>query len=116
MNPLLAPELRALKNMQMKPNYSALSRKYGMDRHTIKAMYDRLDSPPPERKAKPSCLDAVREEAAMWRSFSTSSRPLSLPKLKNRPRRATSHTSFERTVLINLSWWTVRDSNPRPAD
>ena len=35
-----------------------------MDRHILKAMYGRLDSPPPERKAKPSCLGALREEAA----------------------------------------------------
>ena len=37
MNPLLAPELRAIKNMGIKPNYSELSRKFKMDRHTIKA-------------------------------------------------------------------------------
>ena len=55
MSPLLAPELRAIKNMGIKPNYSALSKKYGMDRHTVKAMYHRLDSPSPERKAKPFC-------------------------------------------------------------
>lgn len=35
-----------------------------MDRHILKAMYGRLNSPPPERKAKPSCLGALREEAA----------------------------------------------------
>ena len=28
-------ELRIYKGMNMKPNYSALQRKYGIDRHTI---------------------------------------------------------------------------------
>ena len=64
MNPLLAPELRAIKNMGIKPNYSELSRKYKMDRHTIKAAYSRLDEPQKKRKERPSALDPLREEIA----------------------------------------------------
>ena len=114
MNPLLAPELRALKNMQMKPNYSALSRKYGMDRHTIKAMYDRLDSPPPGRKAKPSCLDAVREEAAGLLSDPAVSVMAAYWYLKNEGKTSCSYSNFKQYVRKNGLRPAAQDATPHP--
>lgn len=35
----LLGELKIYKELNMKPNYSALQRKYGIDRHTIKKHY-----------------------------------------------------------------------------
>ena len=37
--------LRSLKMMEIKTNYSSLSREFRMDRHTIKKMYERPDVP-----------------------------------------------------------------------
>lgn len=114
MNPLLAPELRAIKNMQIKPNYSALSRKYGMDRHTVKAMYDRLDSPPPERKAKPSCLDAVREEAASLLSDPAVSVMAAYWYLRNEGKASCSYSNFKHYVRKNGLRPAVQDATPHP--
>lgn len=36
----LIGEIRILKDLEIKPNYSALQRKYGVDRHTIKKYFD----------------------------------------------------------------------------
>ena len=36
----LIGELRFMKTLQIKPNFSDLSRKYSVDRHTIKKYYD----------------------------------------------------------------------------
>lgn len=58
----LLTELRLNKLMGTKPNYSALSRKYGKDRHTIKKMMETMDEPRKERKKRVSCLDDLREE------------------------------------------------------
>lgn len=60
----LESELRFLKQMNIKPNYSALSREYGMDRHTIKKKMEGLDSPPRQKRPKPSSLDPLAEEIA----------------------------------------------------
>ena len=40
MNRNLLGELRIMKDYGIKPNYSALQREYGIDRHTIKKYYD----------------------------------------------------------------------------
>lgn len=60
----LESELRFLNQMNIKPNYSALSREYNMDRHTIKKKMEGLDSPPRQKRPKPSSLDPLAEEIA----------------------------------------------------
>src|SRR5574344_472210 len=57
-------ELRSLKNMEIKPNYSELSRRFKKDRHTIRKMYDSIGKGEKERKPKPSCLDSLKDEIA----------------------------------------------------
>ena len=39
-NNRLIGELRIMKDLSIKPNFSALQREYGTDRHTIKKYYD----------------------------------------------------------------------------
>ena len=114
MNPLLAPELRALKNMQIKPNYSSLSRKFGMDRHTIKAMYDRLDAPPKARKAKPSCLDALREEVTSLLSDPAVSVMSAYWYLKNEGRTSCSYSNFKHYVRKNGLRPETEGATPHP--
>lgn len=55
----LIGELRIMKELNIKPNISALSRKYKKDRHTIKKYYD--SSGVPERKK--------REFSSMWDEY-----------------------------------------------
>ena len=62
MNPCLATELRAMKNLLIKPNFSQLSRDYNKDRHTIKKMFESLDSEPKARKKRDSALDPIRAD------------------------------------------------------
>ena len=61
----LTATLRSLKQMKMKPNYSALSKEYGKDRHTIKKMFERLDEPPKEQRRRKSSLDAIKGDIAV---------------------------------------------------
>lgn len=60
----LVTALRSLKMMEIKPNYSSLSREFGMDRHTIKRMYERMDAPPRGRRPRKSQLEPLRGEIA----------------------------------------------------
>ncbi len=46
----LIGELRLMKDLNIKPNFSEMSREYGIDRHTIKKYYDNEGIP--ERKKK----------------------------------------------------------------
>lgn len=55
-------ELRIYKGMNMKPNYSALQRKYGIDRHTIKKYYVNDGIKYKERKPKVSKYDNYEKE------------------------------------------------------
>lgn len=55
-------ELRIYKGMNMKPNYSALQRKYGIDRHTIKKYYVNDGIKHKERKPKVSKYDKYEKE------------------------------------------------------
>lgn len=55
----LIGEIRIMKELNIKPNISALSRKYKKDRHTIKKYYD--SSGVPERKK--------REFTSMWDKY-----------------------------------------------
>lgn len=55
-------ELRIYKEMNMKPNYSALQRKYGIDRHTIKKYYVNDGIKYKERKPKVSKYDKYEKE------------------------------------------------------
>jgi len=55
-------ELRIYKGMNMKPNYSALQRKYGIDRHTIKKYYVNDGIKYKERKPKVSKYDKYEKE------------------------------------------------------
>ena len=48
-------EIRIMKDLKMKPNFSSMSRKYGIDRHTIKKYFENGEIPlrkPPERVSK----------------------------------------------------------------
>ena len=114
MNPLLVPELRALKNMQLKPNYSSLSRKYGVDRHTVRAMYARLDEPPKERKAKPSCLDPVRDEAIRLLSDPAVSVMAAYWYLKNEGAISCTYSNFKHYVRKNGLRPDRADTTPHP--
>lgn len=60
----LESHLRFLKQMNIKPNYSALSREFKMDRHTIKKKMEGLDAPPKGRRPRPSALDPLAGEIA----------------------------------------------------
>ena len=40
LNVNLIGELLIMKDLEIKPNFSCLSRKYGKDRHTIKKYYE----------------------------------------------------------------------------
>ncbi|MGN1342671.1 MAG: IS21 family transposase [Bacilli bacterium] len=55
-------DLRIYKGMNMKPNYSALQRKYGIDRHTIKKYYVNDGINYKERKQKVSKYDKYEQE------------------------------------------------------
>jgi len=53
-------QLRIIKFMKMKPNFSALSREYGFDRRTIKKYYEGYEGKPLKRN-KESKLDKYKE-------------------------------------------------------
>ena len=58
----LESELRFLKQMNIKPNYSALSREYNMDRHTIQKKMEGLDSPPRQKgRSRPPSIPSPRK-------------------------------------------------------
>jgi len=54
--------LRIMKDMNIKPNFSALQRKYNIDRHTIKKYYDNDGIVHKDRKEKESKYDKYEEE------------------------------------------------------
>ena len=56
----LKGELLLMKNMSIKPNFSALGREYGMDPRTVKKYYEGYEGKPKTRN-KPSKLDSYRE-------------------------------------------------------
>lgn len=58
----LLGELNIYKGMNMKPNFSALQRKYGIDRHTIKKYYVNDGIKYKERKPKMSKYDKYEKE------------------------------------------------------
>ena len=55
-------ELTLMKQFNIKPNYSDLSRRYGLDRHTIKKYYEEGGKIVKERKRKTSKYDAYEGE------------------------------------------------------
>lgn len=55
-------ELTIMKQLNIKPNYSDLSRRYGLDRHTIKKYYDEGGKIIKQRKRKHSKYDSFKEE------------------------------------------------------
>lgn len=55
-------ELRIMKEMKIKPNFSALSRKYNIDRHTIKKYYDVDGIPLHQSRKKESVWDPYSDE------------------------------------------------------
>lgn len=55
-------ELTIMKQLNIKPNYSDLSRRYGLDRHTIKKYYDEGGKIVKQRKRKHSKYDSFKEE------------------------------------------------------
>ncbi len=114
MNPLLAPELRSIKNMGIKPNYSELSRRFQMDRHTIKSMYDRLDSPPKGKKAKGSCLDGVSAEIATLLSDSAVSVMGAYWYMRNEGKVSCTYSNFKHYVRKNGLRPEASDQTPHP--
>lgn len=61
MNKNLKGELAIMESMDMKPNYAALGRKYGMDYRTVKKYHDGYEGRPKTRN-KGSKLDYYRSE------------------------------------------------------
>lgn len=59
MNQKLVAQLQLSKNMDIKPNFSQLSREYGIDRRTIKKYYDGYEGKPKTRE-RMSRLDKYR--------------------------------------------------------
>ena len=57
----LRAQLRIIKAMELKPNYSELARKYGFDRRTVKKYYEGYEGKPKTRD-KPSKLDKYQDE------------------------------------------------------
>lgn len=58
----LIGELRIMKDFDIKPNFSALQREYGNDRHTIKKYYENDGIPPRKEKEKHSKWDPYIDE------------------------------------------------------
>ena len=114
MDPLLAPELRAIKNMGIKPNYSELSRKFKMDRHTIKAAYMRLDEPPKPRKQRPSVLDGLRDEIAGLLSDDAVKVKAAYWYLCNEGKVRCTYSNFKQYVRKNGLRPTGGDATPHP--
>lgn len=57
----LRMQLNIINIMDLKPNYSELGRKYGIDRRTVKKYYEGYEGKPTNRN-KPSKLDEYKEE------------------------------------------------------
>jgi hypothetical protein len=57
----LQGELTLMDNLDIKPNYAALGRKYGMDWRTVKKYHEGYKGKPNNRD-KPSKLDSFRNE------------------------------------------------------
>lgn len=55
-------ELTLMKQLNIKPNYSDLSRRYGLDRHTIKKYYEEGGKIVKQRKRKCSKYDAFEDD------------------------------------------------------
>ena len=58
----LIGELRIMKDLGIKPNFSALEREYGKDRHTIKKYYDNDGIPKRKKRYQTSKWDPLMEE------------------------------------------------------
>ena len=58
----LIGELRIMKDLGIKPNFSALEREYGKDRHTIKKYYDNDGIPKRKKRCQTSKWDPLIEE------------------------------------------------------
>lgn len=61
-NNRLIGELRIMKDLSIKPNFSALQREYGTDRHTIKRYYDSDGIPIRKKKDIKSKWDPYKDE------------------------------------------------------
>ena len=55
-------ELTLMKQLNIKPNYSDLSRRYGLDRHTIKKYYEEGGKIVKQRKRRCSKYDAFEDD------------------------------------------------------
>ena len=58
----LLGEIRIMKDLNIIPNFSALQREYGVDRHTIKKYYDNNGIPLRKPKKSQSKWDTYFEE------------------------------------------------------
>ena len=52
----LIGEIRIMKKLKIMPNFSALSRQYGIDRHTIRKYYDVDGIPLHKSRKKRKCM------------------------------------------------------------
>mgnify|MGYP007033575225 CR=1 FL=1 len=55
-------ELKIMKELNIKPNFFALAREYGYDRHTVKKYYDNDSIPKRKSVDKPSKWDPFFDE------------------------------------------------------
>jgi transposase len=58
----LIGELRIMKDLDIKPNISAIARKYGVDRHSVKKYYDNDGVPERKETSKKSKWDPFEDE------------------------------------------------------
>ena len=59
-------ELNMCKQYEIKPNFSELSRKTGIDRHTLKKYYENGGKFDKERSPKGSKYDELRKQGKAW--------------------------------------------------
>ena len=58
----LMGEIRIMKDLGIKPNYSELARKYGVDRHTVRKYYEAGEIPPRKPSGRASAWEPLRDE------------------------------------------------------
>ena len=58
----LIGDIRIMKELGIKPNYSELARRYGVDRHTVKKYYELGEMPTRRPSGKRSAWEPYRDE------------------------------------------------------
>lgn len=110
----LESHLRFLRQMNIKPNYSALSKEYGMDRHTIKRRMESLDDPPKERRPRPSALDPLADEIAEALSHKGVTIRAAYWYMRNERGVSCTYSNFKQYVRKKGLWAPKADAAPHP--